>query len=373
MPSGTFWPSPHQEQLLVAALADPDESIAAWSTLRARFSLDELEPGSFELMPLVYRNLSSGGHEDELLARLKGIYRKTWVLNNLLLEKTKVIGEVMGAAKISTMFLEGATFAARYYPDLGLRFTSSVDVLVDDTDIGVALTQLQRTGWSLPEAGATSAGARRYLVDPDGQVCALQSVLAPDFVLPHDRASSHAPLWDSTVAQDVGGVVVRVPAPTDALLSVCVRGARVGPEPNIQWLADASMILRTEDIDWNRLLEIGIARGQALRLRAALDYLSRLPGPNPPADVYERLAVVQVTPRARLAYWCAARTIRGLGALPAIASEHLAATAHESPLRALASLPRLLRKRWNLAHGWQLPLAIARRAIRLTRSRKRAA
>jgi hypothetical protein len=71
VPSGAFWPSPLQELLLTGALAGPQEAVGAWREAAQRFNLDELEPGSFELMPLAYQNLSAAAYEDDaLLARL---------------------------------------------------------------------------------------------------------------------------------------------------------------------------------------------------------------------------------------------------------------------------------------------------------------
>ena len=87
-----YRPTGLQEQLLLVALGDPDSAAEAWKSLPASFSLDDLEPGSFELLPLVYRNVAQTDPADPLLPRLKGIYRRSWVKNNLLLGRTSEIG-----------------------------------------------------------------------------------------------------------------------------------------------------------------------------------------------------------------------------------------------------------------------------------------
>ena len=81
--TGSFWPSPSQRELLEVALGTGEEAQAAWQRLRPTLDLDNLEPGSFALLPLVYQALVENGSDDSLLPRLKGIYKNTWVRNNL--------------------------------------------------------------------------------------------------------------------------------------------------------------------------------------------------------------------------------------------------------------------------------------------------
>jgi len=150
---------------------------------------------------------------------------------------------------------------------------------------------------------------------------------------------------------------------------VCVAGARQLQLRDIQWIVDAAMVLRTQEIDWERLLDLASSRGQALRLRDVFRYLALLPCPRPPEEVRERLERTSVSRRERLATTCAGGSVRGFGALPAIVAEHLAATAGEPVIRTLLLFPLRLRERWNVAHGWQLPLAACERAWRLLRGR----
>jgi hypothetical protein len=366
--TGHLWPTGTQERLLVAALGDPSDSADAWRGLPASFSLDELEPGSFELMPLVYRNLSSSGCEDVLLPRLKGIYRRAWVKNNLLLERTRDLVEALRAAGIAVLVLEGAALAQRYYPDLGLRPTSLLHLLVRRDDEAGALQGLRSAGWA-PRAGGGAYPGWRFLFDGGGNICVLRAQVAFDFVSAEDPALSDAPLWEGAERQEVAGAEVLVPNPTDALLEVCVSGARLGPLPRTQWIADAAWVLRRCEIDWERLLRIGLARAQAPRLRDAFDYLRRLPVPDVPQEVLVRLEEAGSTRRERLVYLLSTRSARGLGSMPETIAEHLAATGGASIVSTVTTFPRRLRDKWGLEHSWQLPLAAGRRAVRGGRRR----
>jgi hypothetical protein len=361
---GRFWPTRIQEQLLVAALGDPEDAPVVWREVQPQLSLDELEPGSFELLPLIYRNLSHSGYEDSSLLRLKGIYRRAWVKNNLLLERTRDIADALRADGISALFLEGPVLALRYYPDLGLRPTSSIHLLVRDADEASARERLQRAGWSDRPGSGAYAGLR-FLFDEGGNICVLRRGIAFDFAAGSDPASSEAPLWEGAESQDAAGTQVLVPGATDALLAICVAGARAGPIPSTQWIADASMLLRSQEIDWDRLLELGMGRGQTLRLRDALDYLGGLPATGPPEEVCARLRKARVTGRERLIHFLSSGSVQWLGSVPEELAEHVAATPRASLVRTIATFPRRLRARWGLEHGWQLPFAAGRRAARL--------
>ena len=371
-PAGRFWPSALQERLLRVALEDPEAAGASWQELRPHFSLDELERGSFELLPMIYRNLTRSGHEDPLLPRLKGIYRKTWVTNNLLVERTRDLGDALRDAGIRALFIEGVMVARRFYPELGLRPSSSVDVLVDDRDAAAALDGLAHAGWHERPGSAKGSGVVRHLFDRGGNVCVLRTRLAIDFVARNRQGHAHTPLWEAAEWEDIGGLELLVPAPTDTLLAVCVSHARAEGAPDVQWIADAKAVLEAE-IDWERLLEIGFESQQGLRLRNAFRYLANLPGPSPPRFALERLTGAKTGGRERLVYLCTAGSIRGAGAMPLLVGEHLAATARESSLRTIATFPGHLGHRWSLSWQRQVPLAAGRRAIRLLTGRRKRA
>src|SRR4051794_33088149 len=57
-------PSPRQTLLLRAALMCGERSVQAWHGWREGGELDDLDPASFRLLPLVYRNLLAAGLED---------------------------------------------------------------------------------------------------------------------------------------------------------------------------------------------------------------------------------------------------------------------------------------------------------------------
>lgn len=370
-PAGSFWPSGRQELLLVAALGEAPAAPAAWQELRPELDLQTLEDSSFAALPLVYRMLDTAGVEDPELPRLKGIYRSTWVKNNMLVERLRTTAEAFRTAEVPLLVVGSIGAALRYYPALGLRPTAHVELLVREDDAIRAVPALGSSGWSTRGAAREGPAAPLALFDREGGICLLRTALAPDFAL-GTREAAHAALWEAATEIDAHGLPVRALCPTDDLLAAIVTGARAKPAASIQWIIDAAMILRAapEQVDWERLWEVGVERGQGLRLRDALEYLRRLVGVAPPAAVQERLGGRTPSARERLTHACTARTVPGLGSLPQALGEHLASTAGRSAWATAAALPGFFRERWQLEHTWQLPIAGGRRAYRnLVRNR----
>ena len=362
---GSFWPSGSQERLLAVALGEPDDVLEAWRSVRPDFVLDELEPGSFELMPLVYSRLAEALPDEPLLERLKGVYRREWVRSSVLAERTKEVAATLRAAGIPVLFVEGAVLAARYYPSPALRTSWFVDALVDGDNAAPALAALEAAGWSSPPDGPPRE--RWALTATDRTVCVVRTAPAYDFVDPITPAGSNAPLWEGAETYELGGADIRTTRPAETLVAVCAAGARVQEPASLTWLVDAAMIVRSAPVDWSRVVAVARSRAQALRLRDALTYLDRLPGVEVPPDAVRELAAAPVTRRERLVHALAGGSLGSAGALPELAGRHLAATAHASALDAAFSFPERLRAEWGTPHTWQLPGAFARRVARRLR------
>ena len=283
----------------------------------------------------------------------------------------KSITNTLDQNGIRAEFVEGVTIASRFYGELGLRPTSAIDVLIEADDNSKALAILARAGWTESRELASGREYESYVFDSDANACLIRTRLAPDIT--SERAGTRPPsfLWRSGDRHSVADVEVPVPPPTEALFAVCVTHARIEPEPNLQWIVDAKMVLQV-DVDWERLVALGRKSGQVSRLHDALVSLASLPGPTPPLEICDRLATTPVSRRQRISYLCTVGAIRGPGRLQALLGEHLAATTERSVLGVVAAFPGFLRRRWNLARTWHVPFAAGKRAVRLLGQRERA-
>jgi len=80
-----LWLTGEQNDLLRAALLTGDDAQAAWERWNARvdFEIDELGPYTYHLLTFVYQNLRECGYQSPVMRKLKGIYRRAWLENQL--------------------------------------------------------------------------------------------------------------------------------------------------------------------------------------------------------------------------------------------------------------------------------------------------
>ena len=361
---GTFWPSRRERLVLVTALGEPERALGAWQELRRDFDLQTTDDLAFAALPLVYRRLQAAGIDDPDLARLKGIYRSAWARNTLFVERLLATAEAFRTPEVPMLLVGSIGSAVRYYDTLGLRPTGHLELLVREEDSPRAVRALGSAGWSTRGGTRPERAAPLALFDGGNMLCLLRTTLAPDFVVATGEAGE-APFWDAAADVDVNGVPVRALSPTDDLLAALVTGARAKPIPTIQWIVDAAMILRAPDqIDWGRLYRIGLARGQGLRLRDALEYLQRLLGTFAPPAVQAALDQRKPPVRERLIHASSGRSVPGLGSFPRALAEYLGATTGRTAYATAAGLPEFFRDRWQVEHVWQLPVAGGRRVVR---------
>jgi hypothetical protein len=295
------------ELLIRAAMLADERGIAAWRDLRQGFDVERVGLESYLLLPLLYRNLSVLSGQEQLLSKLKSVYRHTWAGNQLLLRALADLVDSLEAAGIPTLVLKGAALLLNYYGDLGTRPMSEFDVLVPATARDRAFEILEGLGWSGP-------GERvKHLIlhynhaiefrGPDGRTVGnlhwrLMSCLRPQ----DDLEPSTDDFWAATDSTEIFGTRSRTPSPGDLLLQTCVDGWRDG-HVRLLSAADALHILASssERLDWDRLVGQASRRGAILPLRRTLEFLTELDAAVP-ARVMEELVRPRVTRRQAYPY-----------------------------------------------------------------------
>jgi hypothetical protein len=111
-----------QTDLLRAALCRGETARSALHKWCERTDFEALDLASYRLLPLLARNLHANGIESALLPRLQGIYRRTWVENQLLFDAVAVLTE------IDVTWLGEAALAKNLYGDWGVRPLGQVTV-----------------------------------------------------------------------------------------------------------------------------------------------------------------------------------------------------------------------------------------------------
>lgn len=366
------WPTHEQELLLRASLLQGDGAIAAWHEWKSVTNIDDLDPGSFRMLPQLYRNLREHGIKEPVMDRFKEVYRLTWSQNQLLFHHAATLLRSLHDADIRTMVLKGAALVLQYYRDYGLRPMVDFDILVPTEQAMVAMNVLVGRSWkprwrSLEDFTETSFSVwhAEEFKDATGRAVDLHWHMLLECCYP----GADDDFWQNAVPIAVSDVATCAPSPTDHLLHMCTHGAKYRPVPQFRWIADAMAILSAPEteIDWARLVAQAEKRRLILPLRNALQYLRDLLDVPVPSAILAALHDAPVSTIERMEYQTVTHSFGRLGKLPTIWTRyarysHGAKSGNLQP-RLLGFL-RYLQCFWNMEHwghvlrrvvsrGWQ--------------------
>ena len=365
-----LWPTPEQELLLRAALLDGEKAIEAWTEWRRRIDPDgEFDQGSFRLLPLLFFNIHKLGVSDPFMARLKGIYRRSWYETHQLFYATQKTLEDLNKAGIRTLLLKGAPLSLHYYDNIALRPMSDLDILVPTDQARRALEQMDESGWQRTQRASDKDLVYRHAIqfrDPDkGEVDLHWHALFECCQSEADRD-----FWDSCVPFNFNGSQTRMLDPTDMLFHVVVHGIRWNPVPTIRWIADAATIMdrSIDQIDWRRLIDHGKERDLGLRLRKGFSYLKHRMDRSAPDWVLNELASLKIGSMEifennyvlrdkRLSYQSF------LGPLKLAYADYRRFASHRGLLQSLFGFPEYLRYRWALRGRMEVMFLLVRKGF----------
>ncbi len=303
---GGCWPTPLQQLLVRASLLEGESAARAWSEWHAQDGLERLDLGSYRMLPLAYRNLSKQGVVHPAMGTLKGIYRRGWVENQTLFRVFRGILPKLQDAGIEMMLLKGIALILGHYRDYGVRPMQDVDVLVHQKDAFKAFGIFESEGWTRTKFVGVRFTERELNYRQalgfrapanDAEIDLHWHAL---YVAPSSRTDAF--FWDGAAPMTFDGIAMIGPNPTDHLLITCAHGNAWNEVPPIRWVADAITIMRTSDIDWQRLLHLARELRLALPLRDAFRYLAKEFGAAVPHDVLAALDTLPSDRTDRLQY-----------------------------------------------------------------------
>lgn len=280
-----LWPDAPQILLLRATLGNGDEARQAFAAWDAAVDFEQqLDGGSFRLLPLLHANLRRLGVEHASLGRMAGVYRHAWVSVQQALKRAEEVAGRLQQAGIATLFSKGVVLASCYYASPGLRPMSDVDLVVHRAQAFDALAVLEGAGWRIANDGV-AALARARPKDFLAMQCALpllnragdQIDLHWRMVAECARAEGDARFWTHAQPLILGNVTALRPSPTDLLFHTLVHGLKPDPLPALRWVADAMQILRVDGdgIDWDAIGKLADMARVRARLGAAIHFLGQ--------------------------------------------------------------------------------------------------
>jgi len=228
----------------------------------------------------------------------RGVYRRTWYVNQLALRRNGEIVARLAAAGVPSLIFKGFALAILNYRDLGARPMEDLDLIVDPDQVDDAVRALEPMGFSPSPGSEVMSGLLtkdRHVTDRDGNAVELH---AYSLVASADDSD----LWERRVALKLLDVEAFAPCAADSLLLVCAHGMLWPVVQQVSWLVDAAAIVRSssDPFDWDRFVERAVARrftqlaARAVRMLTALDV-------DVPAGVVRRLEAEPVDWRYRIA------------------------------------------------------------------------
>jgi hypothetical protein len=269
-------PNSAQELLLHVALSEKEKALDCWEQWKRMTDFEnDVDLGSFRLLPLVFYRLHSFGHSDNLSGRLKGIYRKSWSKNQQLLYEASSHIKDFKEAGIDVIVVKGIPLSLDIYDNLALRPMYDVDILVPLSKKMEAVALLRDKGF-LPDDErilefSLTYGKGMGFKNESGVELDLHWRPLPDSILNSDPND----FWDKTRPVSIMNTQALAMCPEDELLCTIVHGLRRNPLPPVRWVADAVSIIRKckDEIDWDRFLSYTIRYKVVIQVKTGLEYL----------------------------------------------------------------------------------------------------
>lgn len=360
------WLNSEQKLLLQAALLQREAAIDSWNQWKASADIENLDVESYRLLPLLYRNLSAHGVTDMHMARLKGVYRRTWCENQVLLKQVAAIISCFQNDGIKTILLKDAALNIHYYKDYGSRMIHNFDFLVHPADALTAVSLLQKSGWKakgkIPGTITLFSHTLGFENELKQQFNLRWHLFADGF-----QEDAEKIFWDSAILTKLDDLSIYVLNPTEQLFYVCVYGGISNFAFPISRLADAAILLNLyqSEIDWSRLVTLAQKSRLILPLQNILTKLHEILNTPIPLLILQEVQTIPISKFERSEYQLTSRKEKSF-------SERLmmrylqysrAVNTDDFKLRFLG-FPRYLQYIWGLEHLWEVPSQAMIRGIK---------
>jgi hypothetical protein len=252
-----FNPSQEQQLLLQAALLQGEAAINSWQKWKTLVNIDDVDQESYRLLPLLYRNLSAHNLTDPYIGRLKGVYRRTWVENQVWFQKIRSILGSFQETNIKIIMLKDPALNLHYYQDYGLRYINHLDFLINSKDVLIAIKLLQKLGWiakeKIPNPTVTFSHYIGFENESKQYLSLRWHLFADGF-----NQNLETEFWQSAILTQVSDFPVYLLSATDQLFYTCVFGGLTNSISPISRLADAAIAIQSypSEINKNQLVTL---------------------------------------------------------------------------------------------------------------------
>ena len=260
--------------LLIRAAIDPSpEAFNCWKRWLEMVDIETetLDIFSFRLLPLIYDNLAELNVEHTFIPKLKGIYRRSWLENQLSLQKIIPLIKQLSEKGIKLLLLDDLNSIYRLYNGKGVRQIYTLDLLVHPDDVNQVLDFLKEQNiWP-----KVHFGERFLLVETPLEIW------SPfDFPLtiswratPYLKSKQSATeIWDLAGKADLGDCQVFTLDIETHFLRMCMRSINSRPDAAFFSMIDVAWMLTKleKEIDWQRVIDLAVRNHQILPMKRCL-------------------------------------------------------------------------------------------------------
>jgi len=372
------WLDKTEGDLLKAAVLPGVKAVSEWNRWRSEVPFEDIDPAVQRLLPLLYQNLTAFGVEESIIAKYKGVYRRTWVDNQIAFQNLVPVFQSFRDADIATIILKGGAMISGYYQNPGLRPVDEIELLIPTNRAPDAVSKLYALGWQSENSGSIESKNDRYLSSKASHRFSSQDggniKIRWRFSLVKGKGFIDADYWQHARETHIAGEEVYIYHPTEQLMEVCIDGAWGGSEPKIQLLADAAVIVQqaSSEIEWDRLLHITKKQRLFFPIYQTLSILAGLLDMPIPPELIKKLEGMEVSTAEVQEHQIRSAAHGLLGSLPTDWFDYLRLTQDELGVPLVPSytgFPNYLEGKWALDHTWQLPFEAIRKGIRRLRKR----
>lgn len=266
--------SSDERALLAAATQSRDVARVAWEQWKGTSRLETAGPRSQPLFGQLYANVV-GDREDPETALLRGVYKRTWYANQVLLGRLQSLASGLTREGVSPVVLNDAALALGYYADLGHRAIDCLDVVVPAASFERSLAVAAEEGWRLDADASfgtpTSLSIAAFAGRKEGSLRIWATLFAAQ-----PRHDTEARLWGDARALELNGRTFHVLGAGEQLLCTSAEAVRQ-PEVTLSRYADACLVARTivSDDEWAGVVWKAQRYEHVLPLRNMLRFLER--------------------------------------------------------------------------------------------------
>lgn len=244
--------STSQELLLKTLVGKKSEALAYYNSWISSVNLDEhVDSETYKLMPPLFKRLESLGIKDKNTSIYKGIYKKSFFKNCMLLYNLQLLGEKLQKREISFTTLKGIPLIVEYLDDIGIRSMNDIDMVVDKKDMAETIKVLNELG---------------YKSDCNYDICENLHV-RHSYSFRNNQNSEIDLYWiilpshyndiklNETKEILYKNISFNMLSCENFIIQTCIHAADWDPVFNIRWITDLSVILdRENNIDWQIIL-----------------------------------------------------------------------------------------------------------------------